>query len=61
MEQIKVTRSSRRGRPRRLSNEDTINTIVINYNMGDTQAELAEKYGVSVSTIRRILRERSDK
>ncbi len=53
-----VTRKRRVGRPSRLSEEQK-DFIVNNYNHGETQKALAERYGVSVSTIRKVLRERS--
>lgn len=53
-----VTRPTKKGRPSKIS-EDVKNYIVNNYNLGETQKSLAEKYDVSVSTIRRILAERA--
>lgn len=53
-----VTRPRRKGRPSKLS-ENAKDFIVNNYNHGDTQKELAEKYNVSVNTIRKVLAERT--
>ena len=53
-----VTRQKRKGRPSKLS-EDAKNYIVNKYNNGETQKEIAEKYNVSVNTIRRVLAERT--
>lgn len=52
-----VTRKPKNGRPSRLS-ESQKDTVVNRYNHGDTQKELAEQFGVSRSTIRRVLFER---
>lgn len=57
MERILVTRRNTGGRPCKLKESD-IDYIVRYFNTGMTQAELAEKYGVSLSTIQRVLRER---
>lgn len=53
-----VTRPKRKGRPSKLS-ETAKNYIVNNYNHGDTQQELAERYKVSRSTIQKVLAERT--
>lgn len=53
-----VTRQQKKGRPQRLTEEQK-DMIVNHYNHGDTQKELAEQYAVSLSTIRRVLSERS--
>ena len=53
-----VTRPKKRGRPSKLS-ENAKDYIVNNYNHGDTQKELAERYHVSVNTIRKVLAERT--
>ena len=53
----KVTRKSVAGRPEKLS-EVQKDFIVNNYNHGDTQMELAKRYGVSRSTIQKVLNER---
>ena len=45
------------GRPKRLD-EGTIDYMVDAYNRGETQQSLADRYNVSISTIRRYLRER---
>lgn len=53
-----VSRPKKRGRPSKLS-ENAKNYIVNNYNHGDTQKELAERYHVSINTIRKVLAERT--
>lgn len=58
MDKVLVTRRHTGGRPNKLTEKDK-DRIVTNYNCGDTQRELAAQYNVSVSTIRRVLRERS--
>ena len=45
------------GRPRRLD-EATIDYMVDAYNKGDTQQQLADRYNVSISTVRKYLKER---
>lgn len=57
MEKILVTRRNTGGRPSKL-NDEVVDYIVRRYNCGETQAGLAEEYGVSRSTIQRVLRER---
>lgn len=52
-----VLRKKTKGRPGRLT-EQQKDTIVNHYNHGDTQKEIAEQFGVSLSTIRRVLSER---
>lgn len=52
-----VTRKNKKGRPSRLT-EQQKDFIVNHYNNGDTQKEIAEQYGVSLSTVRRVLSER---
>ena len=59
MEKILVTRKNTGGRPNKLKESD-IDYIVRYFNTGTTQTELAEKYGVSLSTIQRVLRERRE-
>lgn len=53
-----VTRPKKKGRPSKLS-ESAKDYIVNHYNHGDTQQALAEKYNVSVNTIRKALAERT--
>lgn len=38
--------------------EEQVDEMVISYNAGATQKALSEKYGISVSTVRRYLRSR---
>ena len=52
-----VTRELTKGRPGKLT-EQQKDTIVNHYNNGDTQREIAEEFGVSLSTVRRVLSER---
>lgn len=52
-----VTRKPNKGRPSILT-EQQKDTIVNHYNHGDTQKEIAEEFGVSLSTVRRVLSER---
>jgi|Go1ome_4_1110791.scaffolds.fasta_scaffold11331_5 DNA invertase Pin-like site-specific DNA recombinase len=52
-----VLREQRRGRPERLS-EQQKNAVVRLYNAGDTQRSIADKFGVSLSTVKRIIAER---
>ena len=54
---IKVSRPNKAGRPSKLS-EVQKDTVVNHYNCGDTQKEIAMQFGVSVSTIKKIIRER---
>ncbi len=55
---LQVTRPRRPG-ARGLSVEQK-NGIINHYNHGDTQKEIALQFGCSVSTIKRIIRERRD-
>ena len=57
MEKTLVKRRNTGWRPSKL-NDEVVDLIVRKYNCGDTQQELAEAYGVSRSTIQRVLRER---
>lgn len=45
------------GRPSRLT-ETQIDNLIIQYNSGDTQKELAERFGISISTVRKYIKER---
>ena len=45
------------GRPSRLT-ELQKDTLVNHYNNGSTQKELAQEFSVSVTTVRRVLKER---
>lgn len=53
----KVTRTTAQGRPSKLT-EKQKDTVVNHFNQGQTQKFIAEEFGVSVSTIRAVLRER---
>lgn len=52
---MKVTRENTGGRPPKLDKNAEEN-VVRYFNNGITQKEIAEKYGVSLSTVRRIIR-----
>ena len=54
----KVIRQTRRGRPPRLTEEQK-DTVVNHFNHGKTQTYIAQEFGVSLSTIRSVLKERS--
>lgn len=47
----------KKGRPSRLT-EAQIDNLIIQYNSGDTQKELAERFGISISTVRKYIKER---
>lgn len=47
----------KKGRPSRLT-ETQIDNLIIQYNSGDTQKELAERFGISISTVRKYIKER---
>ena len=57
MTEVTVKRATRRGRPPRLT-ETQKDAIVIQYNNGTTQKDLATEFRVSLSTIRKTLEER---
>lgn len=61
MEMVSVDRKKGKsqGRPA-LFTESQIDKIVILYNQGMTQMDLSIKYKCSISTIRRVLRERRE-
>lgn len=52
---MKVTRENTGGRPPKLDKNAEEN-VVRYFNNGMTQKKIAEKYGVSPSTVRRIIR-----
>lgn len=55
-----VVRQPQNGRPQKLT-ETEISLMVIDYNRGMSQQALADKWGVSVQTVRRYLKRRRTK
>lgn len=53
----RVQKVNKGGRQPRLT-DDQIDVLVTYYNQGVTQRELSEKYGISLSTVKKYLRER---
>lgn len=54
---LTVTREIKVGRPCKID-ECGKDTVVLLYNQGTSTADIATRFGVSVQTIRKILRER---
>lgn len=61
MTEVKVSkeRQALNGRRPKL-NDEQLNALITEYNNGATQQELAERYGVAISTVRRYIRLRKE-
>ena len=58
-EKLKTTRPIPMGRPKKIKEEDK-NSVILRWNLGEDLQSIADAFGCSTSTIRKIVKERME-